>query len=157
MVIEGCSPIARQQALAAAVATGWQVVDGWSGAGPGIVCTGVIEDDNDAERAVMAAVAGAGLVVEATASRELRDRLCDDLRRLGPVDHRVGDPAAPALGDEERALLGLLLRGASLGDAARTLHLSRRTADRRLAAARRALGCSTTSEALVLARRIGLQ
>lgn len=157
VVIEGHAPATREQAVAAAVAEGWRVVEGWSEAGPGIVCTGFVDDDDAAQRAVLAAVAGGGLIVEATAGRELRDRLCDDLRRLGTVDHRVSDAAAPALSDEERTLLRLLLRGASLGEAAAALHLSRRTADRRLASARRALGCATTSEALVVARRMGLR
>ena len=56
--------------------------------------------------------------------------------------------------DPDRAVahgLELLAEGRSLGNAAATLHISRRTADRRLAAARRALGVRTTTEALLLA------
>lgn len=158
VVLEGRSPLARKQAVLRAAEAGWRVVEGWREAGPGVVCTGLVDSEETAQRAVLAAVAGAGLVVEAIADREVRDRLCDDLRRLGSVDHRVGEPeGGVALGDEERALLAVLLRGASLGEAARTLNLSRRTADRRLASARRALGVSTTAEAIVLARRMGLR
>lgn len=111
----------------------------------------------DAVQAVLAAVEGADLVIDATAGRDVIDRLCDDLRRLGAVDHRVeAMPAGPELSADERALLAALLDGASLGEAAVALHLSRRTADRRLAAARRALGASSTAEALARAARLGL-
>jgi DNA-binding CsgD family transcriptional regulator len=118
-----------------------------------------VADAASATQAVLAAVGGADLVVVATAPRDVIDQLCDDLRRLGDLDHRVGtgDGSAPAiLSVDERALLAQLIGGASLGEAARALHLSRRTADRRLAAARRALNAATTSEALVLAQRIGV-
>jgi DNA-binding CsgD family transcriptional regulator len=53
-------------------------------------------------------------------------------------------------------LLELLLTGATIGEAARRLHISRRTADRRLAAARRALDAGTTAEALRAAARLGV-
>ncbi len=132
---------------AAAVQAGW----------PGAEMVRV-EDAEGAVRAVLAAVQGADLLVDAGASREVIDRLCDDLRRLGPVDHRLDAPAAgPELSADERALLAALLGGASLGAAAQLLHLSRRTADRRLAAARRALGAESTSEALILAAQNGIE
>lgn len=113
----------------------------------------------DAVRAVLTAVqSGTDLVIDASASRNVIDRLCDDLRRLGTVEHRVEPlPAGPALSPDERALLAALLGGASLGGAASALHLSRRTADRRLAAARRALGARSTAEALVLAAQAGIK
>jgi DNA-binding CsgD family transcriptional regulator len=52
---------------------------------------------------------------------------------------------------EERRLLELLADGQALGEAAETLHVSRRTADRRLAAAREKLGVHSTAEAVVFA------
>ena len=119
-----------------------------------------VADRQDAVDAVLAAVRGADLVITATAKRDVIDQLCDDLRRLGTVEHRVeprAESPAPALSPDERALLSALLGGASLGEAAAALHLSRRTADRRLAAARRALGASSTAEALVLATQAGLR
>ncbi|MDT7575173.1 MAG: hypothetical protein QOH17_1506 [Pseudonocardiales bacterium] len=119
-----------------------------------------VGDRREAVEAVLAAVRGADLVVTAAAERDVIDQLCDDLRRLGTVELRVDPPAASpsaALSEDERALLAALLGGASLGEAAAALHLSRRTADRRLAAARRALGASTTAEALVLAARLNLR
>lgn len=85
------------------------------------------------------------------------DQLCDDLRRIGELDHRVGAASSgPVLPPDERALLAALLSGATLGEAAQALHVSRRTADRRLASARAALGAQTTPEALRIAARLGV-
>lgn len=118
--------------------------------------TGTVASAADAEAALLAALAGAGLVIRATGGRDVIDRLVDDLRHLGPVDHRIGEPdAAEALGPSARAILGLLAEGHSLGEAASILGLSRRTADRRLAEGRRALGVERTTEAIARARRLG--
>jgi DNA-binding NarL/FixJ family response regulator len=133
-------------------AAGWEVVPGWK-VPPGrarVVCTGAVESAADAAEALLAAVAGAGLVVAGRAGRDVLDRLCDDLRRLGTLDHRTQDSARrPRLTAEESALVELLLEGLTLGAAARRLAISRRTADRRLASVRQALGVETTAEALV--------
>ena len=60
------------------------------------------------------------------------ERLVEDLRRLEPVDYRTGEvPSEPSLTHDER------------------LHLSRRTADRRLASARVKLGAESTTEAVI--------
>ena len=90
----------------------------------------------------------AGVVAHVTASREVLERFFEDLRRCGPVDYLRGDAATSPLSEEQRRLLELLRDGASLGEAADRLHVSRRTADRRLAAARKALGVKTTAEAI---------
>lgn len=120
------------------------------------LCVGVVDGPETAASALLAALDGAGLIVEATADRTTVDRLVDDLRRLGPVDHRVGDVATePALDPDARAILGLLAEGHSLGEAAFILGMARRTADRRLAAARMALGADRTTEAIARARRLG--
>ena len=123
------------------------------------VCVGVVDDEASAADALLAALEGAGLVVEARAARAIIDRLVDDLRRLGPVDHRtVGESTAepvPHAPPEAREILALLAEGCSLGEAAAVLGLSRRTADRRLAAARAALGVERTTEAVSQARRLG--
>jgi DNA-binding CsgD family transcriptional regulator len=113
--------------------------------------TGPVRNAGDAAEALLAAIGGSGVVVHALAERDVIDRLVDDLRRLGPVDHRAGkEPASPpSLTPDERRLLDALARGKTLGDAAMELHLSRRTADRRLAAARAKLGVATTAEAVV--------
>jgi len=118
-----------------------------------VVCVGTIDDVRDAERAVLAAVRGAGIVARGRASREILDRLCDDLRRLGPLTH-ITEPIAPSpLSDEQRSLLQLLGDGKTLGETAKQLHISRRTADRRLQQARDALGVGTTAEAVLALRK----
>lgn len=140
---------------------GARVVDGWDvrvvPGEPPPVCVGRVRGPEDAARAVLAAVAGARLVVTTGGGRDLVDQLVDDLRRLGDVDHRVGRSPGPTLTEDQRALLARLLAGSTLGDAARHLHVSRRTADRRLAAARTALGARTTAEALRAAARLGIR
>jgi DNA-binding NarL/FixJ family response regulator len=106
----------------------------------------------DAAEAVLAALAGADVLVYATAPRAVVDPLCEDLRRLGRLCHvPAGEPVpapASALDAADRALMGLLGGGVSLREAARRLFLSPRTADRRLAAIRRHLGVCTTAEAV---------
>jgi DNA-binding CsgD family transcriptional regulator len=64
-------------------------------------------------------------------------------------------PDASAIDPEARALIGRIAAGDTLGEAARAVHLSRRTADRRLAQARRALGVERTVATIVWARRLG--
>ena len=112
-----------------------------------------VGDLTEAADAVLAALAGADLLLLVTAEDRVHDTLLDDLARLGTVEH-----AAPtvALAADQLALLTRLQAGMSLGEAAGAEHFSRRTADRRLALARRALGVKTTAEALVVAARQGL-
>lgn len=55
------------------------------------------------------------------------------------------------LDEEQRRLLALLACGLSVPETARRLHLSRRTAERRLAEARAALGAATNAEAVLRA------
>jgi DNA-binding NarL/FixJ family response regulator len=126
----------------------------------GSVCVGVVDGPGAAVEALLAVLQGAGIVVEARADRTTVDRLVDDLRRRGPVDHRVlgsseDRGATPEISLEARAILGMLAMGLSLGEAAHVLGLPRRTADRRLAEARRALGVTRTTEAIARARRLG--
>jgi len=72
---------------------GWQVVRGWAAplGRERVVCTGTISTADDARRALLAAVAGAGLVAGLSASRPTVDRLVDELRGIGPVDHVILD------------------------------------------------------------------
>ena len=156
-------PQRAQEAVAAAVADlappGAVVVRDWEAAAAAsrdVVRAARVADPDDAARAVLAAVDGERLVLLATAERDVVDQLCDDLRRLGTLDHRIGVPAGPVLSPEERALLAQLVGGATLGAAAKALHISRRTADRRLASARAALGARSTAEAVTLAARAGI-
>lgn len=140
-------------------AKGWELIDGWLDGvhppGRRVVAVGDVATTADASAALLAALAGAGVLIAASAEHDVIDRLCDDLRRLGPVDHRVAGAPRAQLTADQLALLGLLADGATLGQAARQLHLSRRTADRRLAAARCALAVTTTAEAVRRARHRG--
>lgn len=157
VIVEG-PPIALEHAVREISEGGWVVVAGFDpvrNSGP-VVRTGLVATEDDATAALLAALAGQGLVALATAGRAVIDRLVDDLRRLGPVDHRIGERVAqPIITPEARTILGLLAEGHSLGEAATLLGLSRRTADRRLAEGRRALGAERTTEAIARARRLG--
>jgi hypothetical protein len=152
-------PTAGSAALSACVAdaesAGWRVLPGWqvpAGALDDVVLTGSVRSTGDAGAAMLAAVAGAGLIVLADADRDVIDLFCDDLRRVGTLDHRVGEDAGAALSADDRRLLELLAGGLTLGQAATRLHLSRRSADRRLASARAALEVATSGEAVIAYR-----
>jgi DNA-binding NarL/FixJ family response regulator len=159
VVIESENPAAEghvRRALERARAAGWQPVAGWLPPRGRAACHGVISTDADAVLALRAAVGGAGIVALARTPRKTTDRLVDDLRRIGPVEHVTADVAPPVVADDEqRRLLRLLADGHTLGEAAAALGLARRTADRRLDAARRALGAERTAEALARARQLG--
>ncbi len=107
-----------------------------------------VADAGVAELATWALVRGCALIVnpEPGAPREF----LDNLRRAGgvgafPASSRVDERLDPV----ESALLGLLADGYSVAQAAAQLYLSSRTAQRRLNAARVALGVRTTREAVV--------
>ena len=159
VVIESANPGADahvRRALETARIRGWQPVTGWLVPRGRVVCHGVIAADADAILALRAAIGGAGVVIVARTSRATIDRLVDDLRRLGPVEHVTADlPPPPGVDEPQRRLLQLLAEGRTLGEASAELGLSRRTADRRLDAARRALGTKRTAEALARARELG--
>lgn len=139
-----------ETAAALAVALGWDVVHDRATAEPGQVVALGLRADADLVVAVTLAVRGVGLIAGCDAlSAPQTATLCDDLRRLGSPGYVPAD-AVPDV--EARALLDLLATGRSLGEAARALHLSRRSADRRLADARLALGASTTAQAVALTR-----
>lgn len=159
IVLEGAAHADFDLACADLAALGLNVALTFEAGAPGMVCAGEVGDRQAAQQAVLAALAGAHLVITASAPRDVIDMLCDDLRRLGTLDHRVSPQrrAGPILSPAERALIERLLAGDSLGQAARALHLSRRTADRRLASARRALGAATTAQALAVAVSLGLR
>ena len=135
------------RALVAAL--GWSVVTQAPAVAADVLAM-TVADEEDVGAAVAAVLAGAGLVADARGlGAAAHVALCDDLRRLG--DLRVVDEDEPAV--EAAALLDLLASGRSLGDAAALLHLSRRSADRRLAEARAALGAATTAQAVARSRR----
>ncbi len=142
-------------------ADGWMVLDAlelphrvWHVGPLRVVCAGAVRRPADVTTALAAAARGAGVIVEVERNGPLRERLFEDLGRLGVVTIDHGEAGRPApLAAEQRSLLELLAGGATLDEAARALGYSRRTVDRRLAAARVALGARTTTEALLGFRR----
>jgi DNA-binding NarL/FixJ family response regulator len=92
-------------------------------------------------------------VLHATTTRRI-DR---DDQLMAAADHRTTASDGPALSAEEQELVERLLAGQSLGQASNAMHVSRRTADRRIAAARQALGVRTTAELLGAVARTGVR
>ncbi|MEO7572219.1 MAG: LuxR family transcriptional regulator [Acidimicrobiales bacterium] len=145
------------QELDRLTADGWRCVEGfdlppqpWDLTDRRWVRTGSVDDDDTVAAAVLIAARGVGLVIGCPDDGR-RARLLDDLRRIGTVELvALGPDPLAVLDDDQRALLAALATGASVGTAADALHLSTRTAERRLAAARRSLGVRTTAEAVAL-------
>lgn len=158
VVVEGGSA-AFDAACTALARSGWAVLSGWvaedadrAGADRRTARAGRVATEREAAAAVLTALGGHGVVVDACGGRELTDRLCDDLRRVGPVTHRTG-PAVPTLTGEVADVVDLLAGGMRLGQVAATLHLSRRTVDRRLAQARACYGVTSTPALLAAVTR----
>ena len=107
-----------------------------------------VSDVDGARAALLDALDGVRLVVDLGLTGSERLVFLEDLARIGAVDHRIGPSVLDRLTEDERAVLRELAAGRSLGEVADTLNLSRRTADRRLAAARATLGSATTAEAV---------
>lgn len=152
---------ALAEACADLAEVGWRVQPGWTVPGPprpgpawvsaaptATTVFGAVAGEQDIGDAVLAALTGAGVVADAGPGRRIAELLCDNLRRLGPVEHRWEAAGWVVLTADERRLLDLLAAGRTLGDAAKQLHLARRSADRRLAAARARLGVTTTTAAV---------
>ena len=141
------------EAVAAARSDGWAIVDGWAAplTRERVACTGRINGTDDARRALLAAISGAGLIVASRADRETIDRFLDDLRRLGPVDHVMAEAPRGRLSARQRAVLGLLGEGLTLDEAAAALGIDLDAARERLEAARASLGVASTAEAIVAA------
>lgn len=107
-----------------------------------------VTDEASAAAALRLAMSGAPLVIHATAPRNILDALYDDLRRLTRVEIRTTAGSGDHLTVDEHEILALLATGLTLNQAAARLHLSQRTAERRLASARVRLGAATTVEAI---------
>lgn len=138
--------------------SGWRITTGFDGPAPRSdeIRIGPVDSAADGAAALLAVLAGAGVIVHGRASREVLDRLLDDLRHIRRVEVRRPTAAGPpSLDPDAIGILAILAEGRTLGDAATTLGLSRRTADRRLAEARRALGVNRTVEAVAQARWLG--
>jgi DNA-binding NarL/FixJ family response regulator len=143
---------------------GWQTREGFALTEPSwdvttqrLVLFGRVSDVDTAELAVHAAARGAAVVAVADTATEVGRALLTDLLRVGPVTRDpeadlVEEPNAtdvPALLPEQRALLDRLANGETIAAAAAAEFLSLRTANRRIAHARDALGVRTTREAVL--------
>jgi len=92
VVIEGPASAVRaplSDRVAGARLDGWRIIHGWAApmALEQLVCTGTVASPDDARRALLAAISGAGLIVGSIADRETTGRFVDELRGLGEVEH----------------------------------------------------------------------
>lgn len=145
---------------------GWTIRDGfalpeagWDVTAARLALTGRVGDPDTATLAVLAAARGAAIVAVADPRTDLGRALLADLTRVGVVhtDPDVGDVPAAAgttLAAEHRALLDRLSNGETIAAAASAEFLSLRTANRRIAEARRLLGVGTTREAVLAYLRL---
>jgi DNA-binding NarL/FixJ family response regulator len=165
VVTNGTEASAALRRLARA---GWQTREGfalaeagWDVSGARLVLYGRVADLDTAELAVHAAARGAGVVAIADPGTDVGLALLADLSRLGQVTRDPEaevEPQEPAetqasplatLLPEQRALLERLANGETIAAAAAAEYLSLRTANRRIAQARDALGVRTTREAVL--------
>jgi DNA-binding NarL/FixJ family response regulator len=149
---------------------GWHTREGFALAEPAwdvtdqrVVLYGRVGDRDTAELVVHAAARGAGVVAITDAAGEVGRELLADLSRLGTVTRDPeaevaggpeAEPSANALLPEQRALLERLANGETIAAAAAAEFLSLRTANRRIAQAREALGVRTTREAVLAYLRL---
>jgi DNA-binding CsgD family transcriptional regulator len=132
--------------------TRWELpTEPWDCTASRVVCVGAAETTSDGARAVWAAVRGAGVAVAVDVHTSLGAALVADLSALGDVSIEDGAADTPDLGldVEQSAVLRLLAEGCSIPQVAEQLFLSTRTTERRLAAARKALGVRSTAQAIV--------
>lgn len=143
---------------------GWTARDGfalpeqhWDLSDARLVCHGRVTDPDGASLVLLAATRGAGVVAVVDPTTDLGQALTADLGRIGPLG-AAGEPTAgigpdratgPVLAPEQEALLDRLARGETIAAAATAEYLSLRTANRRIAEARQALGVRTTREAVL--------
>jgi hypothetical protein len=109
----------------------------------GVRAFGVVRDTRDRDAVLLALARGADVVVAIDLPVASRVALLDDLSRVAEVRQEG------VLTSEERAVVDGLREGRTLTEVARSLGMSRRTATRRLGAARTAFGAVTTMELLL--------
>lgn len=116
-----------------------------------LLCAGVIEGGAIAADAVLSGVRGCGLLIamQRDVDGDVAVGFLRDLSKLGPVTvRRVVAEKGPSLTADQREVLTALAAGSTIPEAARELFISVRTAERRVAEARRALDVRTTAEAV---------
>jgi hypothetical protein len=135
----------RAQSGDARLRSGFALPDApWELSGRRWTCVGAVAGPVDARAALTALVRGVGLAISVTMSGEQRRRFDDDLARAGSPDAADGH-----IGPVHVALLEALVAGDPLVRAAELAHVSRRTANRRMAEVRSHYGVETTPEAIV--------
>jgi hypothetical protein len=140
-------------ATATAEAAGLRTKRGWSVATPpwdlsqeGIVVVDSLDGHAIEGELVDAVVRGAGAIIGIDRRRRGVARLLEALRRTAPLLDWYECPTMQ-LDPEQIRLLHQLGNGASAREAARAVHLSERTAHRRMADARDLLGATSTNAA----------
>jgi DNA-binding NarL/FixJ family response regulator len=146
---------------------GWQTREGfalpetgWDVREHRLVLFGRVSDVDTVRLAVYAAARGAGVVAVADPGTEAGQALLADLARIGPVQRDPDEGSGAPVGwqpdhdglpltPEQQALLERLASGETIAAAAAAEFLSLRTANRRIAQAREALGVRTTREAVL--------
>jgi hypothetical protein len=153
VVIVADSPRTLAAAAATAEAAGLHTSRGWSLANPpwdlsgdGIVVVGSLDGHSIEGELVDAVVRGAGAIVAIDRRRRGVARLIEALRRTAPLLDWYECPTMH-LDPEQIRLLHQLANGANAREAARVVHLSERTAHRRMADARDLLGATSTNAA----------
>jgi hypothetical protein len=143
--------------------TGWSTREGfalpeggWDLTPARVLLFGRVPDLETARLVVLAAARGAAVVAIVDVAGDVGRALLADLDRLGPVyrdpdsgPEPAGGSASGQLIPEQRALLDRLANGETIAAAAAAEFLSLRTANRRIAQAREALGVRTTREAVL--------
>lgn len=109
-----------------------------------LIVAATVSDGMSAAAVLSAVQRGATVALRIRLPEPFRSEFIDQLRRVADIQPE----ATPALSDQHRALLDHLRRGESLTEAARALHVSRRTVDRRLAEIKSIMRVATTTEAL---------
>jgi hypothetical protein len=125
-----------------------------------LLCVGAVRDAADASDVVEAVSRGVSVAVHIEASGQVHRQVLEDLHAVGAVgpwtaldldDATTGGTdgrGIDVLDPDEQDLLDALVAGRTITEAATALHLSRRTATRRLARSRERLGVATTAEAM---------
>jgi hypothetical protein len=130
------------------VGAGWTVrAASGTATATGNVIAMTVADRTDAQASVLLAIGGAGLLVRAQAERSLVDDLVEDLERIGPV-LLVDGATAIRLDPDTWRLVHALADGSTVSVVARAMHMSVRTANRRITDAKEALSAPTRAQLL---------
>jgi hypothetical protein len=155
--LEIVAEAALDAATAAHSANGWTVARGLAAIEPALsphpLYVGVARNRTDGEAALLAAALGNGVVVALVFDDPFSEGLfVDQFARLGGC-RRESYAVEAVIDPGVVPLLDRLAAGDSIEAAAEACHLSLRTANRRLAAARAHFGVATTIEAVLAQQR----